>query len=250
MSSACLKCGSFPTIKAHIFPQAALKRIRSRGPDTKLIALDGYRSKIAKRQNGIFDPNILCSNCDGLLGKLDDWFLKLINDITSVAHSKCAYEPFLLDIDPKLATRFAISIVYRASLSSRIEFQHVQLGRFSSFAENIVFDTFEVSGCQPIIMMNVLTSSSLDMRQMAFYPVKCANGNGPYFVFAISGIQFLVKFGGRHSGLAKSNDLSQNLRLRVGQPVVAVSHPFEDSAEGQFMLGVARASKRRSYGNI
>ena len=93
-------------------------------------------------------------------------------------------------------------------------------------------------------MINVLTSMNVDTRQFVFYPIKCSNENGQYYIFLVSGLQFLVKFGGRISGLASANDLSQNLRLRVGQPVVTISYPLEESGEGNFLSEVKRRSNR------
>ena len=244
MSSACQKCPASPTVKAHIFPQAALRGIRSRGPDSKVIAVCDDRAMTARNQNGIFDPGILCANCDGALGKLDKWLSESIQQIHDCARHSRPYQPFELKIDPELAIRFSVSVLYRASLSLRSEFQSINLGRYAKVAEEIAFGGDGIFPYHPIVMINVLTSINVDTRQFVFYPVKCSNGNGQYYIFVISGLEFLVKFGGRISGLSSADDPSQYLRLRVGQPVVTVSYPFEESGEGNFLSDIKRRSRQ------
>jgi hypothetical protein len=91
----------------------------------------------------------------------------------------------------------------------------------------------------PLVLLNILDSPHVDTRQFVFLPVRCSGSNGTYFVFTISGIQFLVKFGGRNGLITYGDTYSPLLRILPGRNVQVIHYPFEDSAEAKWMTDVA-----------
>jgi len=235
MNDICKNCGCSSTIKAHIIPQALIRAFRQRGPDKHTVAVSHGRATIAQNANGIYDPSILCSACDGKIGVADKWFVESLDFFHSCIGESAAYTPTALNIDAGMALRFAVSVVYRAALSQREHFQCISLGPYIDIAGKIALGAAVGDDDVPLVLVNILTSDSLDTRQFVFYPVRCSLGNGPYFVFTLSGVQFLVKFGGRYSGVSCDDHDLWQLRLRVGQSAVVIPYPFDESAEYDYM---------------
>ena len=215
-----------------------LRAIRKRGPDVKLLAVTGGRAISAKSQNGIFDDGILCFDCDQKIGKADKWFSETLDALHRLAEGAGAYKGLNAQIDSRLAIQFAVSVIYRASLSKRDDFTHISLGRYQDKAGEISTGAFDADFAVPLVLVNVLTSDWLDTRQFAFYPVRCSNGTEPYFVFTLSGIQFLVKFGRGSFDAAKKIPALDALRLKIGEAVSICAYPFEDSAEATYLTSL------------
>jgi hypothetical protein len=239
----CLRCGETPTIDAHIFPKAVIRAFRNRGPDKKTLAVFSDCAIAAKNQNGIYDGNILCATCDGRIGVADKWFVENLEIFHSAAHARVPYETTEIALDARLAMQFAVSIIYRASLSRKAGLEGISLGYYNAIAGEISVGSNESDFNAPLVLINVLTSTRLDVRQFAFYPVRCSGSNGSYFVFTISGIQFLVKFGGRHQGISHDDVFSSALRLKSGVKTVVCCYPFDDGAEAEFLRGVKRRAQ-------
>ena len=66
-------CVSTELIYAHIIPRGFARAImKEENNKQNLLVSD---DNVKPMQHGIFDPNLLCADCDGLLGKLDDFAL-------------------------------------------------------------------------------------------------------------------------------------------------------------------------------
>ena len=244
MDRPCLRCGKKPTIDSHIFPKAAVRAFRKRGPDKKTIAVLANRAMVANTQNGIFDPNILCAACDQRIGVADKWFIENLDLFHSAALAVKPYESVKVAVDARRALQFAVSVIYRASLSRLDHFRDISLGPYNEVAGEIAVNSDSADFYRPFVIINVLTCENLDLRQFVFYPVKCVNGNGPYFLFNISGVQFVTKFGGATPGLSASDDLLSKHRVLPDIDVHLCCYPFDESAEAQSMRNVRRADRK------
>jgi hypothetical protein len=65
---ACLICDNPVTIKAHLIPRAFAIEVKSAPGEKQVIAHPG-RERFSTNNTGRFDPDILCGDCDGMLGK-------------------------------------------------------------------------------------------------------------------------------------------------------------------------------------
>jgi hypothetical protein len=211
------------------------------------MAIFSDRAITAKVQNGLYDPCILCFDCDSTIGVLDKWFIDQLTHVHDVALQGPSYVLKAVDVDPLSALRFAVSVIYRASISRREPFAQISLGKYTEAAGNIAVLGMRSGIESPLVLMNVLTSDTLDTRQFAFYPVRCAGDNGPYFVFTLSGVQFLVKFGGRHDGVSSEDRLSPTCRLLPGRRATICPYPFDESAEAGFLRTSKKSNDKRGF---
>lgn len=240
MTTRCLSCQTPSTIDAHIIPKAVVREFRRRGPDKKTLAVFSNRAVVARAQNGIFDPNILCQTCDGKIGNADKWFVEHLEEFHRAAQDRQNYETVTLAISPRAAIQFAVSVIYRASLSQLEPFRDISLGPYTERARDIALSTKQAKFEEPVVLINVMASKGVDTRQFVFHPVRCRGENGQYFVFVAAGIQFLVKFGGEGKETSTSSETMRSLRLRPDAEVLACIYPFEESAEARFLIQPSR----------
>jgi hypothetical protein len=119
--------------KSHIFPDFHFKFLY--GSDHALVFLNYKKSEI--RYNSEYESNILCEKCDGkIIGKLDDYAAKLIHDkfrtktifrLEQINGKKNLILENSPNYDYSIFKLFLISLLWRASISSRPFFQAIKL---------------------------------------------------------------------------------------------------------------------------
>lgn len=125
-------CGSTSLIKAHLVAQSFGRLIKSpNGPNTRI----SERKYTTKAQHGLFDPRILCGDCDGFLNtKYDDPALSFIRNFK--------YRPGELDlnrshfekpnVDCDMLCGFILSVLWRCSISQMFEVSNISLGQYGN----------------------------------------------------------------------------------------------------------------------
>jgi hypothetical protein len=123
-------------IKAHIIPQSFYAPASSDGVAKILSNTKGVWPK--KTPIGVYDENILCADCDGKLGELDQHAAEQLlqngptktiqtTEPDSKVIARC-YET----ADPGKLLLFIASVVWRASVSSHDFFSRVELGPYEA----------------------------------------------------------------------------------------------------------------------
>jgi hypothetical protein len=113
------RCASTTLIKAHLVPQAFGRAVKSmNGPNTRV----SERVVSRKAQHGLFDPNILCADCDGYLNtKYDDPAARFINRFEFLPGeldlSRSHFEK--PNVDGDMLCGFVLSVLWRCSISQR-----------------------------------------------------------------------------------------------------------------------------------
>lgn len=78
-ASQCLICGKGPTIKAHLLPEAFVREIfHAPKDDEQHLIYHPDTGKKVQSGTGRFDRNILCGDCDNVLGRYEDSAFTLI----------------------------------------------------------------------------------------------------------------------------------------------------------------------------
>lgn len=130
----CKLCGVNPAAcKAHIIPKQFYRRIRSREPHLYELHVE---QSVERRftQNGIWQQGIICSECDGKLGVLDDYGYRVLPEqldqskIKQVGPGMSFYE--LGTIDVEKFKRFLVALVWRASIASHDMFRFSKIGKY------------------------------------------------------------------------------------------------------------------------
>ena len=132
----CIVCGNSKTIEAHIVPKAFARDVRGNAAHNVYITPNDVR----KAQLGVFDPNILCAKCDNVLGEYDKYgieFCRSFDEKTVIDSSDIFHTA---DADCEKFSRFILSILWRASVSSRIECKAVLLGPYEKVIQQVIFN--------------------------------------------------------------------------------------------------------------
>lgn len=118
-----------PNVRAHILAQGLLRLIdASTNKDGNLLVLHSGGNRPLKRPGGSYDRGILCSDCDGQLGKYDQIAIDLSKRKRLEIHP--AYHDIyrIHDIDQRKLKLFSMSYAWRTSLTQLPEFQRFTLG--------------------------------------------------------------------------------------------------------------------------
>jgi hypothetical protein len=96
-------------------------------------------NKVRSTHHGVFDRGILCAGCDGKLGDLDNYALTVCRRFRRerIIRDDGLFE--LTSVDGDRFATFILSVLWRASVSTRIEVSKVPLGSYEARAGEIIF---------------------------------------------------------------------------------------------------------------
>lgn len=138
----CKYCGQEKKlIKAHIIP----KNFYIARKEDRYLLINSKTRKYAYKQNGGYDSNILCGDCDNnILGEFDkEGYRVLFGDFNKYqyVHTYPQGKIYQLDsnnFDYTKLRNFFISILWRASISQLEEWSHINLGGYERKALDIL----------------------------------------------------------------------------------------------------------------
>jgi hypothetical protein len=122
-----LNCTSTKLVNAHVIAKGFGRRLRGSGLNVRISPAN---IGTAKQQLGEFDSDILCADCDGILGRFDDYAIELCQKFEQI-HTKPQPDVFELpQSDRELFGKFVFSVLWRASISRRPSLADVKLGPY------------------------------------------------------------------------------------------------------------------------
>lgn len=128
---------------SHIIPNSFFKKYQ--GEKKPAIILSNTKGEFPKRSpNGIYDPTILCLNCESkYFQEVDDYgACILLNDTSSYFSDEISVtgHRFIQSekVDQILLFRFFISVLWRASVSKDNFFNRVKLGPYEKVAAEVI----------------------------------------------------------------------------------------------------------------
>jgi hypothetical protein len=108
-TARCVVCNAGKTCEAHIIPQAFPREILK--ANNHVLQLGETGSRKAKRQLGFADKNILCSNCDGVIGDADKYAIEFARNFFIPAGTRDYSVVPLPELDCDKIRKFALSVV-------------------------------------------------------------------------------------------------------------------------------------------
>ena len=130
----CKFCGKNKKLfKAHIIPKAFFTAINKSGVPSRLIA-DSPDWPSKRSPIGVYDKELVCSDCENKFKETDDYAIKFFRQSSIYGKEVSAIQKksyFMIDgVNYDLLKLFFISLLWRASASSHIFYQHVQASPF------------------------------------------------------------------------------------------------------------------------
>lgn len=95
--------------------------------DGRFIMVGDKLKKSVRRPTGSYDRNILCDKCDNELGRYDEVAIRFCQRTDFEPHPSGAAST-LSNVDQKMLKLFALSYIWRASITSLSEYDSVKLG--------------------------------------------------------------------------------------------------------------------------
>lgn len=194
----CLFCGNTTTCRAHIQPAALGKDItkRSRRQTPSLLAPNQHRVQVG----GLFDDNILCSDCDGKLGRFDDHAI-VISRLLGTEHEIIDHKSnrftitYSDEVNHHQLALFGAAVVWRASVSRVCrDLSGFTLGNNEAWIRDMIFgQSAEIPTAliARIVGGNTITHEAA--MTMLSYPVKIKIRGVSLARFYVRGLMFLVQ---------------------------------------------------------
>lgn len=242
----CRGCGSSRTIRAHIVPAAFGRMIRGSDQDIYRISAEG--EKLSK--TGIWDPAILCDDCDGKLNWFDAYAISLIRSLAVLDYAPPGGEVCFGGVDKGRLLGFFGAVLWRASITRHEDYAGIDVGL--NLEGRLQRALFAPPGSgpwrpptrsgHPLLDGFMIRLSSANIPVEGFYSVPLEYGLKHHRFFAISlgGFQALIKVD--HSPLAPP---MSGYSLLAPGPLRTVIMEFEKTLEFEAMLQARIAGLRR-----
>ncbi len=202
--SKCQLCGQEKKlIKAHIIPEFMYQDTYEDGKMLEFMGIDlnkADESKARYRYKGIYDASILCDDCDnGFLNKeFDDYASRILygydKQNLKISRYKQADGVAFLVANPVDYTKFKLfllSLLWRASISKRPEFEQVNLGPHEEKIREMILNMDAKSiEDYPIVMFHY-TLHSKEARSFISFFKKYKKDSCHYYGSLIGGIMYI-----------------------------------------------------------
>jgi hypothetical protein len=191
-----LNCTNTKLINAHIIPKGFARLIRNGEEPLLRVAADGVGQAFPVL--GEYDPNILCADCDGALGKNDNYAVNVCRDFK-------ADEGYLFEVksvDSERFSKFVLSLLWRASVSIRGRFFGVvTFGPYETIAREIIFDKRPIADIPAFkLIVSKLRSDKHDVDRIITDPIRFKFERLNSYSFFLAGFRFLAVLDGQELG--------------------------------------------------
>jgi hypothetical protein len=195
----CKLCGNETKLlrKSHIIPDFMYQDLfDEKHRIHEVVVNKEYPLKSKMRQSGVYDKNILCSNCDNkIIGSLESYASYALYDgiELTVEHSTDNLRKYInvKGLNYSKFKLFLLSILWRASISNLPVFQYVNLGKHEQIIRDKILNNDPGSSNEyPCAIFTHLHNSKISHQIIA--EPKCNSSNEQQIcAFLISGNLFL-----------------------------------------------------------
>ncbi|QXP79010.1 MULTISPECIES: hypothetical protein [Winogradskyella] len=216
--STCKLCKEKKSLikKSHIISEFLHKEIFDE--NHKLIAFDPKELRktnpsISRPSSGAYEGNLLCKKCDNeIIGKYESYVSKLLNKKLNknekikcnIKHSKDKGTIIeLSDLNYSSLKLFLLSLLWRAHISSRDEYQNVDLGPYANKIGQSILNENPGSDDDTIITISKLDPTA-GFSNFIAQPIRYKLDNSTYYIIIINGY-IIIYF-------LKENHLSKKIK--------------------------------------
>ena len=189
-------CTSTKLVNAHIIAKGFGRLMRGDGPN---IRISPENVGPARQPLGEFDSSILCAECDGILGRFDDYVIELCQKFERL-HTKRRPEAFeLLHADRELFGKFVLSVLWRASISKRPSVAVVNLGPYEKKFRDVIFSSRSIDELPEaeILLERYTVLGPIDPAGWYFYPTPFEMAGLDFYNFSVGGFRIRTKVDNR-----------------------------------------------------
>lgn len=234
--SRCQVCGEGPTVRSHLLPRALAHDTRAGSSHLRVGSIndDGFETSRA----GIFDDGILCDEHEQKLRPFDTYAVKFCRTFDERRADLGEGRFLIKPVDADLLVRFAVSVIWRFSVSTRRESPKVELGAFGKPFQDIVFDSASCDR-EPALIIWANTSELTNLKGFSILPACGRQLGRRYWSFMVSGISFVLKVDSQptHPRVALLPINGRNF-------ILSTFKPFDTSHEFGEMLKIAQRMGR------
>jgi len=192
-------------------------------------------------QHGVYDRNVLCARCDAALGEVDNFALDVCRRFP-VEHYVGDGFFVMPNVDGGRFAKFILSVLWRASISTRPEFIGTDLGPYEAIAGEVIFGARPLSDIRSyeLIVSRYKATDSFNPAHNYTTPARIKMDGLNAWGFALHGFSILAKLDRRL--------FDRELRPAIVNGSKALTGAFVDyrsTAEGKAMLGMAAAHRAR-----
>lgn len=243
----CKFCGTEKKlIRAHIIPESLYPTDKNGGRRHIVLDLNGEIPN-SQLQNGYYDPNLVCRECEDLFSAGDDYAKGLLIDRRSESVKKSgrgtAYFEYA-DVDYKKLKLFFISLLWRAHATSLRSLSEVKIGsKYEAIARTMIRDGNPGSPDDFAVLMLRVAEGQLDRMGASPIPRKMLPNNIRVYEFLLFGYIAYVKVDQRPYG-----DPPRSAQLSPGKPLVMLEQSLEKTSFLRFTAEAhlkAEATKER-----
>lgn len=233
---SCLVCGEPKTIRSHLMPRAMAIEVQV----GKAHAIVHASDKLRQTQSGLYERNILCSQCDNEIGKFESTAITAFRTIREQAKGLSVGEFVLGGFSGEDIIRFVAGLLWKYSVASK-ENGRIILGPYQEKLKNIAFHK---SSIQPEIDVILIRLKRYEEDGSVFaYRAPCPDrqeGVSGYRIL-VGGMLIFVKL---DKQTPKKGALARaSIRGRSNLPYAVLSaHDFEEYSIPKAMSQYGRAS--------
>lgn len=192
----CIQCGAENTIKAHLIPEAFVMEVKTDRGEQHLI-LHERLVRPDRSNTGKYDPDILCAECDNLLGNYEGYAHRLLKRLRQNRAPTNATIVPIDQIDGDKMVRFAAGIAWKYAMT-RPEWGRISIGPYPAILGEIAFKGEPIPPSVDVTMIRIV-----EMDGDAYYyrtPIPDRQEGINFVRFCVGGFVFFLKIDRRPSG--------------------------------------------------
>jgi hypothetical protein len=247
----CKLCGNEKElIRAHIIPKSFYPADEK--GNRMQIVLDGRGHQPSRQlQNGYYDPNLVCRECEDFFNAGDDYAKRLLLDRRSEAVRKTDHDRTYFEysnVDYTSIKLFFISLLWRAHATTLPSFDKVDIGvKYEAIAREMIYRKDPGLSDDFAVFMLRVADGLLDKIGASPTPRKMPPNNVRVYEFLLFGYIAYVKVGQQQFGYP-----FRDVQLAPGKPFRMLEKAIEETPflrvakEAILMEGAVRGRLRKS----
>ena len=188
------ECSSTELIRAHLTPRSIGRHVQGASSPNLLVSRTRYTKALPL---GLYDPNILCQKCDGLLNsRYDDPAFELLRSFSGLPKVTGGVNAYfeIKGVDCDLLSGFVLSILWRYAISNLPDATEVSLGLYESNAREVLWGIKPLASFPEFqVVCQRYTVGPVDTDKMYSSPVSMKDLEFNSYGFSMLGFHFLAK---------------------------------------------------------